>query len=235
MKARLGELQARLDSHERQRVHAVSHGGNEMAHGVTGVPLGYNPNALTTNSHSNVNSLASLNSILAPSHGGETSQSPLGNDQHPPAIPMLQTNIYDQIAEESDPSLFSHNTQFLSSPPNSHTTPQNQNGLPSPPGRPDPEKPNKVSQDFVLDCLHFQTRLLNRLNTLEQESGCSSQGTYRQADGLSHCMFTRQSFRHREFVNSCANQVCDRWYEPRSTCLHEDFYPNSHRKRGICV
>ncbi|KJK81228.1 hypothetical protein H634G_03762 [Metarhizium anisopliae BRIP 53293] len=186
MKARLGELQARLDSHERQRIHAVSHGGNEMAHGVTGVPLGYNPNALTTNSHSNVNSLASLSSILAPSQGGETSQSPLGNDQHPPAIPMLQTNIYDHIAEESDPSLFSHNTQFLSSPPNTHTSPQNQNGLPSPPGRPDPEKPNKVSQDFVLDCLHFQTRLLNRLNTLEQDSGCSSQGTYSQTDGLSH-------------------------------------------------
>ncbi|KAG8427332.1 hypothetical protein J3459_006800 [Metarhizium acridum] len=219
MKARLGELQARLDSHERQRIHAVSHGGNEMAHGVTGVPLTFNPNALTTTSHSNVNSLASLNSILTPSHGGETSQSPLGNDQHPPALPMLQTNIYDHLAEESGPSLFSHKTQFLNSPPNSHTSPQNQNGLSSPPGRPDSEKPNKVSQDFVLDCLRFQTRLLNRLNTLEQDSGCSSQGTYSQTDGLSQYGMSQEQIAcmrtftptHTESVEFAFESANDGW------------------------
>ncbi|TWU75830.1 hypothetical protein ED733_004891 [Metarhizium rileyi] len=151
MKARLGELQARLDSHERQRIHPVAHGGNEMANGVAGVPIAFNTDVLATNGHSNLNSLAGLNSVLSAAHGGDTSQSPLSNDHPSSALSMLQTNMYDNPAEESDPSMFSH-PQFLNSPLKSQPSPQNQNGLPSPPGRSDSENSTKVPQDFVLDC-----------------------------------------------------------------------------------
>ncbi|KHN99803.1 bZIP transcription factor, bZIP-1 [Metarhizium album ARSEF 1941] len=217
MKARLGELQARLDSHERQRIHAVAHGGNEIAQGVNGGPVAFNPNALTSNSHPNINGLASINSVLKPSHVGGSSKSHLSSDQHPPSLSMLQTNIFNHVAEESGPSFFSHNTQFLNSPPNSHPSPQNNNGLPSPPGRPESERSNRVSQDFVLDCLHFQTQLLNRLNSLEQDSGCPGQGPY-SADGLPQygisqdptaCMgtFTPAHTESVEFALESANDV----------------------------
>lgn len=194
MKARLGELQARLDSHERQRIHTATHASNEMPHGVTGVPVPFNPNTVVVNGASNVNTLTGLGPIMSTGHVVEASQSPLGNDQQPSQLPMLQTNMYDLPADEPEPSLFSHNAKFLNSPPNSHPSPQAQNGLLSPPGRSDSEQSTKVSQDFVLDCLRFQTQLLNRLNTLQQDAGCPNQVQYNHPEGIPQCMsiFPRQ-------------------------------------------
>lgn len=189
MKARLGELQARLDSHEKQRIHTTGHGGNDMTQGVSSVPIPFGTSALVMNGHSSTHSLTGLNSVLTNGRGGEVSQSPLSNDQSH-ALPILQTNMYDIPADESTTSLFSHNPQFLNSPPNSHSSPQAHNALPSPPGRSDSEQSAKVSQDFVLDCLRFQSQLLNRLNTLQNDPACTAQGQYSQPEGLPQCTLT---------------------------------------------
>ncbi|KAK2592737.1 hypothetical protein QQS21_009580 [Conoideocrella luteorostrata] len=86
--------------------------------------------------------------------------------------------MQDHTMDDSEPAFYSHNAQYLHSPPNSHPSPQGTNGLLSPPCRPEFDQSNKVSQDFVLDCLRFQTQLLNRLNTLDQDPNYLDQPQY---------------------------------------------------------
>lgn len=50
-----------------------------------------------------------------------------------------------------------------------------------------------MSQDFMMDCLRFQTQLLNRLNNLEQEP-VYPQGPYGTTDNVSTSKFINRLF-----------------------------------------
>lgn len=178
MKARLGELQARLDSHERHRLQQGAQSGHDIPHGITAVPVTFNQNLPPPS----VNVIAGA--TMASCHGGQASPDAVAADLHHPRPPMLQTNgTCENHIEESESS---PNGRYLNSPPNSHSSSlRTQNGLLSPPGRSDPEPSAKVSQDFVLDCLHFQSQLLNRHDNLEHNPSYPSQESYSQRDGVS--------------------------------------------------
>ncbi|KND92229.1 hypothetical protein TOPH_03024 [Tolypocladium ophioglossoides CBS 100239] len=177
MKARLGELQARLDSHERRGVQQATHDNSDSSSSSNGCGLPYNTN--TTSATHNGGSVAG-HSPITNGYGRETSPSPIPGDKPPAPMPMLQPNMYDHPA---DPSLYPQAAHFLSTPPNSHPSPPPANGLLSPPGPPGVERSVKVSEDFVLDCLRFQTQLLNRLNSL-QDPSCVGPPPYGAPDSM---------------------------------------------------
>lgn len=143
MKARLGELQARLDVHERK---------NQTSPDPAEQPC-IAPSAIST----------------FPSHssGEDSSPSPMSADKPttPQSMPMMQQPaIYDHT-DDLDGNMFAHGGHMLNSPPNSHHSPQ-ANGLLSPPSHPVPDGAGKAVQpDFVLDCLRFQAHMLNRMNS----------------------------------------------------------------------
>jgi hypothetical protein len=226
MKARLGELQARLDSHERQRAQHVGQGGHEMAQGAPGMPMTFSPHITAVNGHPDISGFAGYNSVMLAGHGGETSASRLGNDQQGPPMSMM-SNLYDQPADEYAPSFFPQSTPFLNSPPKSHPSPRARTGLPSP-GRSDSEQSSRVSQDFVLDCLRFQTQALNRLNTLQPETQCQDQGPYVQKEGYSPCMCTKAPDQ-TTYVSACVlTWRSDGRVEPGPKSLHGHLYAVSH-------
>lgn len=189
MKARLGELQARLDSHEKR-------GSNSSA----------GTNASTPGSMTDSDSIAPPNcplpttftttsAPLPPSNRAmEESPSPmaLAGDKPAGQLPLMQPNIYDQPVDDSDPSLFPHAAHMMHSPPHSLPSPQMQpNGLLSPPGQSGSENGgSKMSQDFMMDCLRFQTGLLNRLNDLQQDPAQQEPayptGPYGQPDNVAN-------------------------------------------------
>ncbi|KAG5989466.1 hypothetical protein E4U54_004324, partial [Claviceps lovelessii] len=88
------------------------------------------------------------------------------------------TVLQEHGTEEPETAFYSHNAPYLQSPPNSHSSPRAPNGLLSPPGRADVEQSSKVAQDFVLDCLPFQSPLVNRLSTVEHDAPYSRQAPY---------------------------------------------------------
>lgn len=141
MKARLGELQARLDSHEQRR----SQSGSE---------------------HDNLNGCVTPNGLGLSDRS--TTPNSTGGKLDPSAhLPLMHSNIYDHHGvEDGDSSLFPQAARLLNSPPASQGSPQ-ANGLPSPVRS---DRSTKISQDFMMDCLRFQTQLLNRLNNLQQET-----------------------------------------------------------------
>jgi hypothetical protein len=114
------------------------------------------------------------------------SPSPLSSDKPPLSahltMGMQAANLYDHPIDDSDPSLFpqSSATRLLQTPPQSISSPQ-PNGMLSPPGQPGSEQP-KVSQNFMLDCLRFQTQLLDRLNNLQPDT--TYPAVYSQADNV---------------------------------------------------
>ena len=116
MKARLGELQARLDTHERQRLHQAAQLGQEMAGGVSGVPIPFPSSTAAVNGHAGV----------SPAIGtcpADTTPSPIALDAAQSShIPMLHQNMYEPPTQVSDRAMFSQG-HHLSSPPQSHPSP----------------------------------------------------------------------------------------------------------------
>lgn len=109
----------------------------------------------------------------------------------PSQIPMglHHANLYDHPVDDSDPTLFQHSSasHLLNSPPHSQASPQ-PHGMMSPLGQPDgPDQAARVSQDFMLDCLRFQTQLLDRLNSLQPDSAFT--GPYSDADNVQGSKF----------------------------------------------
>lgn len=147
MKARLGELQARLDQHERKQKQQKRTSSQDITEQCIA------PSAIST--------------FSAHSSGEESSPSPVSADKPstPQSIPMMhQPAIYDPCPDDLDgANMFAAHTaagaHLLNSPPNSNHSPQ-PNDLLSPPVRPVTDASGKpVSQDFMLDCLRFQTSL----------------------------------------------------------------------------
>lgn len=169
MKARLGELQARLDSHEKRSQSATSTHTSSPASmtaldtgdsAIPPLPCGL-PRAFTATS-----------APLPPSHIMEESPSPmaLANDKPLGQLPLMPPSIYDQPVDDSDPALFPQApTHMMHSPPQSQSSPPQAHGLLSPPQPGSEQGGGKMSQDFMLDCLQFQTQLLNRLNGVSQD------------------------------------------------------------------
>ncbi|GAB0138071.1 hypothetical protein EsDP_00006317 [Epichloe bromicola] len=146
MKARLGELQARLDNHERQRIENAAHS------------TGHAPDSAAASTGA-----GTLNQNVAMTNEQRRSTMP---------IPPTGSGVQEHVMEDSEPAFYAHNAQYLRSPPNSHHSPQAPDGLLSPPGRPDFEQQSdEACQDFfVLDCLPFQSQLVHRLSTMEQDA-----------------------------------------------------------------
>lgn len=181
MKARLGELQARLDSHERRRLQQATPDNSDTATSNGIVP----PYTSTpANMHHAPGSSCA---------GDDSSPSPMANASTPTAqMSMMQPGIYDhQPTDGSENAMFQQPSRLLNSPPQSHPSP-GEHGLLSPPGQPGSERGAKVPQDFVLDCLRFQTQLLNRLNNLQQDPNYPH--PYPGADGVPPSKLTSYKF-----------------------------------------
>ncbi|KAH7324590.1 hypothetical protein B0I35DRAFT_475824 [Stachybotrys elegans] len=198
MKARLGELQARLDSHEGKNSSA---GANPTATSPHTTPsMAQSTSAKSNNNtHANSKNTADTSSYRAsssapisqsyngnptpPGHGGaEESPSPidLSSQSQVSQMSILQPGIYDhQPVMDTESAMFSSSAHFLNSPPHSRSSPQ-AHGLLSPPGHSGTDRNGHVPQDFMMD-LHFQTPLLTRLHTIEPDNGFS--GLAGQSDG----------------------------------------------------
>ncbi|RFU76198.1 bzip transcription factor, bzip-1 [Trichoderma arundinaceum] len=149
MKARLGELQARLDSHERTKTQQTTPDNSD-----------------SSTSNGAVRGFTAINQMA----GVESSPSPMPQDKAPIGqMPLMQPAMYEQPADVAEPMFPPMPRNNMSSPPQTHSPPE-ANGLLSPPGHPISDRISKVPHDFVLDCLRFQTHLLNRLNSLQQEA-----------------------------------------------------------------
>ncbi|KAL7813936.1 basic-leucine zipper transcription factor [Trichoderma aethiopicum] len=150
MKARLGELQARLDSHERSQPQQTtpensdSPTASELVRGFTAI-----------------NQMPGIESPSSPNAQDKASISQV------PA--MQQASIFEQPGDGTELMFSQMPRNSLGSPQHPQSTPE-ANGLLSPPGHPLGDRSSKVPHDFVLDCLRFQTHLLNRLNSLQQEA-----------------------------------------------------------------
>ncbi|PNP47102.1 hypothetical protein THARTR1_10607 [Trichoderma harzianum] len=149
MKARLGELQARLDSHERSKSQQAENADNVDSPATSGSVKGF----------------TAINQMS----GVEPSPPPMPQDKAPISQPQMQPAMYERPGNEAE-IVFQHLPRNnLNSPAQTQASPE-ANGLLSPPGHPLAERVSKVPHDFVLDCLRFQTQLLNRLNSLQQEA-----------------------------------------------------------------
>lgn len=174
MKARLGELQARLDNHERQRIQQAAHRTGDALNSVPVCDGHLDQNAALMSSLGSMNNLNGVGSTLSMQRGVDMSPLPLTHEERRQStMPILRTDsAQERGLEESEPNFYSQSAQYLHTPPNSHPSPQAPNGLPSPPGRPDHE------QSSMLDCLRFQSQLVNRLSTVEHDAPCTRQTQY---------------------------------------------------------
>lgn len=162
MKARLGELQARLDSHERSQTQQTTPDNSDSS--------------TTTDL---VRGFTAINQMP----GIESPSSPMAQDKAPigqvPA--MQQPAMFEQPSDGTELMFSQMPRNALGSSPQTQSSPE-ANGLLSPPGHPLGDRSSKVPHDFVLDCLRFQTHLLNRLNSLQQEA--SFNPSYTHSNGV---------------------------------------------------
>ena len=194
MKARLGELQARLDTHEGRRpslassnlsVGSASHTLPTPDAREASLPPMANPNMPDhPMQHVFIPGLPNdaEDGPQSPMSGGKSlaAQLPLGiqaasiYDQQVDDYDQ-SVDDYDQPVDDSDPSLFPQTAVdgLVTSPPHSQPSLQ-PHGLLSPPSHLGPDQGAKVSQDFMLDCLRFQTQLLDRLNNLQAEAASTA-------------------------------------------------------------
>ncbi len=188
MKARLSELQARLDAHENDPTKQLDSLAqqttpeNSDASSGTSAVMPPSTGSISTGPFTNSTDNDPTPSPLSPRR--ETTPQHLG---------IMQQNIFDEASDDTDPTLFSQATQLLNSPPPSHNSPQ-LHSLTSPPTQPlTNESPKDVHQDFVFDCLRFQTQLLNRLHTPEEIAQYPA--TYNTADGIQASTFLNEKIR----------------------------------------
>ncbi|KAF4512767.1 hypothetical protein G6O67_000109 [Ophiocordyceps sinensis] len=124
MKARLGELQAKLDGHEQRRFQPVlPEAGGQRARGRR----------------------------APPDNKAEKAALP---------TPMMHDSVFQQPLV-TDPPLYGQDVPHV-------------DGSSEPRVRPGAGRSITVSQDFILDCLRFQTQLLNRLNRLQSPEDASA-------------------------------------------------------------
>ncbi|KAL6872006.1 basic-leucine zipper transcription factor [Trichoderma novae-zelandiae] len=150
MKARLGELQARLDSHERSQTQQTTP-DNSDSPATTALVRGFT-------------AINQMPEIGSPSSPIAQDKAPIGQ-----VSSMQQPTMYEQPGDGAELMFSQMPRTSLSSPPQTQSSPE-ANGLLSPPGHPLGDRSSKVPHDFVIDCLRFQTHLLNRLNGLQQEA-----------------------------------------------------------------
>lgn len=182
IKARLGELQARLESQEQDKVqlplpeNSDSSASPEVIRGFTAI-----------------NQMPGIESPLSP-----VSQDNSSSSQVPSSV---QPAVYEEPAADGTEPMFPQMPcNDLNSPPPQTQTPPEAEGLLSPPSQPIVDQIFRVPHEFILDCLRFQTHLLNRLNSLQQQlsfgpsypssSDVSSQGEF-QPDASSPSLTRR--------------------------------------------
>ncbi|KJZ73008.1 hypothetical protein HIM_07580 [Hirsutella minnesotensis 3608] len=157
MKARLGELQARLDSHERRRFqHAIIQDNLQplVIHGLCD-PRTYNMTS--------VDGAGSYVSTGTPTP-------PLTGENLPSHLSILPENFHGSGLSEADAMFYCQRRDYFDSPPNSEASPRPSYGVPSSPTGPEIDHSVKVSGTFVADCLRFQAQLLQRLNSLQHQA-----------------------------------------------------------------
>ncbi|KAG5929619.1 hypothetical protein E4U53_002410 [Claviceps sorghi] len=173
MKAKLGELQARLDNHERQRMEQIAPGTGDVPNGEAVSSGHLNLNTSMTRNLGSMDSLSGFGSVPLRQRGVGVGPSPLTHERR-----RVSTMLQEHGMEEPESTFYPQNAPYLHSPPNSQPSPQGPNDFLSPRSRADFEQTGKVSQDFVLDCLRFQGQLVNRLNTAEHDAAYSRQTQY---------------------------------------------------------
>ncbi|PHH59807.1 hypothetical protein CDD81_2574 [Ophiocordyceps australis] len=175
MKARLGELQARLDSHERRGLNqegcespsdaAMSWPANNGSEAACGLQMessaGQNMSLLDGTSSKEESSKPSATATLST----ESSPSPESADGSfgGSFMNMLTAGM---AGDEATTRLYGGARSFLDNP---EASPGSMQGVVSPPAQGSATRPVKISQDFVLDCLRFQNHLLSRLSRIQQQ------------------------------------------------------------------
>ncbi|EHK47618.1 hypothetical protein TRIATDRAFT_51934 [Trichoderma atroviride IMI 206040] len=151
LKARLGELQARLESQEQDKVQLpLAESGDSSA----------SPKVIR--GFTAINQMPGIESPLSP-----VSQDKISSSQMPSSV---QPAVYEKPAADGTEPMFPQMPgNDLSSPPPQTQTSPDAVGLLSPPSQPIVDQSYRVPHEFILDCLRFQTHLLNRLNSLQQQ------------------------------------------------------------------
>ncbi|KAK1239002.1 hypothetical protein MKX08_006063 [Trichoderma sp. CBMAI-0020] len=181
LKARLGELQARLESQEQDKVQLPlpesgdSSASPEVIRGFTAI-----------------NQMPGIESPLSPTSQDKTSldaarTAPMAHCSQMPS--SVQPAVYEEPAANGTEHMFPQmpGNDLSSPPPQTQMSPEAV-GLLSPPSQHIIDQSSRVPHEFILDCLRFQTHLLNRLNSLQQQlnfaplypssSGVPSQGKF---------------------------------------------------------
>ncbi|KAM0256216.1 hypothetical protein ACHAQJ_005087 [Trichoderma viride] len=167
MKARLGELQARLESHEQDKFQQAT------------TPDNSDSSTPTPTEAETVRGFTAINQMS----GVESSPSPMSQDKNPAGqMPLMQPAMYEQPADGAESMFPPMPRNDLNSPPQTQTPPE-ASGLLSPPNYPNLDRISRVPHEFVLDCLRFQTHLLNRLNSLQQQVNFAP--SYAPSNGVS--------------------------------------------------
>lgn len=163
MKAKLDELQARLETHEGSRTH-ISASVNALP------PPSMPPSAPFTSDESLLHDAAC--STMATMGMEEKERHPLSSSMEPQALP--QAYSYEQSIGDIVSASFqtlSRDTMMESSPPQRSPPPH---GLLSPPqSNKQPTRDPQPDQqpNFMLECLNFQSQLMERLKQLQKETG----------------------------------------------------------------
>ncbi|KAJ6444873.1 basic-Leucine zipper transcription factor [Purpureocillium lavendulum] len=164
MKARLGELQARLDTHERLQIQHAAACAHEAHHGHMVMPA-FNGEATLTANGAHLPHHSPGVGVSEPEH----SPSPMAGDRVPMHMLPMQANAYREhsLDDAADPALYHPSARFPNSPGGpQQSPPQQPHGLLSPPARYQQDgQPMVMSDGFVRDCMRYQNQLLNRLNT----------------------------------------------------------------------
>ncbi|PNP38373.1 hypothetical protein TGAMA5MH_09731 [Trichoderma gamsii] len=151
MKARLGELQARLDSQEQGKVQLPLPESSDSS-ASPGAIRGFTA----------INQLPGIESPLSP-----VSQDKNSSSQMPSSV--QQAGYEEPAADGTEPMFPQMVSNNLSSPsPETQTSPEAM-ALLSPPSQPILDRSSGVPHEFILDCLRFQTHLLDRVNSLQQQ------------------------------------------------------------------
>ncbi|KAL7970677.1 hypothetical protein HDV63DRAFT_374260 [Trichoderma sp. SZMC 28014] len=165
LKARLGELQARLDFQEQDKVPLpLPESGDSTT--SPGVIRGFTA----------INQIPEIEPPLSP-----VSQDKGSSSQLPSTI---QPAVYEEPpnAEGTEPMFPPISGSELSSPPPQTQASPEAVGLLSPSSQPVMDQTSRVPHEFILDCFRFQTHLLNRLDSLQQQLSFSH--SYAPSSGI---------------------------------------------------
>ncbi|KAH8126488.1 hypothetical protein LI328DRAFT_166060 [Trichoderma asperelloides] len=151
MKARLGELQARLEGREQDKAQQPLPKSSDSSTSA-GAVRGFTA----------INQMPGIESPLSPVSQNRSSPSQV--------LSSMQPAVYGEpTADGTEPIFPPIPRNDLNSPPPQAQTHLEAEGLLSPPNQPMVDQISRLPHEFVLDCLRFQTHLLNRLNSLQQQ------------------------------------------------------------------